>query len=46
MKDKGFSKAVSREDIIKGAEKLGVELDDHINFCIEAMKKIKSELGL
>lgn len=46
MKDKGFSKAVSREDIIKGAEDLGIELDDHINFCIEAMKKVKEELGL
>jgi putative nucleotidyltransferase with HDIG domain len=46
MKDKGFSKAVSREDIIKGAEELEVELDDHIDFCIEAMKKVKIELGL
>jgi putative nucleotidyltransferase with HDIG domain len=46
MKDKGFSRAVSREDIYQGAEELNVELDDHIIFCIDAMKKIKDELGL
>jgi putative nucleotidyltransferase with HDIG domain len=46
MKDKGFSRAVSREDILKGAEELGLALDEHIAFCIEAMKSIKSELGL
>ena len=46
MKDKGFSRAVSREDIINGAEDLGVELDEHIAFCIEAMKSIRSDLGL
>jgi putative nucleotidyltransferase with HDIG domain len=46
MKDKGFAKAVSRGDIINGAEDLGFELDEHINFCIEAMKKIKNELEL
>lgn len=46
MKDKAFARAVSREDIMKGAAELGVELDDHINFCIEAMKKEKDILGL
>lgn len=46
MKDKGFSRAVSREDIIKGASELGVELDVHIENCIEAMKKSKVLLGL
>lgn len=46
MKDKGFSRAVSREDIVKGAEELGVDLDEHIAFCIEAMKKSKNVLGL
>ena len=46
MKDKGFARAVSREDIIKGAEELGIELADHIEFCIEAMKKEKETLGL
>ena len=46
MKDKGFSRAVSREDIRNGAEELGVELDDHIEFCINAMKQSKDILGL
>jgi len=46
MKDKGFSRAVSREDIVNGAKELGIELDTHIEFCIEAMKKIKDDLGL
>lgn len=46
MKDKGFSRAVSREDIKKGAEDLDVDLDAHIEFCIEAMKKVKRSLGL
>jgi putative nucleotidyltransferase with HDIG domain len=46
MKDKGFARAVSREDIINGAEELGIELPDHIEFCIEAMKKEKEILGL
>ncbi len=46
LKDKGFARAVSREDIIKGAEELGVPLDEHIEFCIEAMKKKKDILGL
>lgn len=46
MKDKAFAKAVSREDIINGASELGVDLDEHISFCIEAMKKNKELLGL
>jgi len=46
MKDKGFSRAVSREDIINGAEDLGIPLEDHIEFCIEAMKVKKGLLGL
>ena len=46
MKDKAFARAVSREDIIKGAEELGVDLDEHISFCIEAMRLNKEELGL
>lgn len=46
MKDKGFSRAVSREDIRHGAEALNIELDDHIAFCIEAMKNVSVELGL
>jgi putative nucleotidyltransferase with HDIG domain len=46
MKDKAFARAVSRDDIINGAEGLGVPLDEHIQFCIGAMKKNKDELGL
>lgn len=46
MKDKAFARSVSREDIVNGAAELGVDLDEHITFCIEAMKKIAGELGL
>jgi predicted hydrolase (HD superfamily) len=46
MKDKAFARAVKREDIIAGAAGLGVELDEHIAFCIEAMKSVAAELGL
>ena len=46
MEDKAFARAVSRGDIINGAAKLGVDLDEHITFCIEAMKCIAGELGL
>jgi len=46
MKDKGFARAVNREEIIQGAEELGIPLDDHIQFCIDAMKGNKELLGL
>ncbi len=46
MKDKAFARGVHREDIIQGASELGVDLDAHIGFCIEAMKKRAGELGL
>ncbi|HVU47217.1 MAG TPA: hypothetical protein VHD85_13890 [Terracidiphilus sp.] len=46
MKDKAFAKGVNRQDVIQGAEELGVELDAHIGFCIEAMKRRAGELGL
>jgi len=46
MKDKAFARGVSREDVIKGAEELGVPLDDHIAFCIEAMRAEADALGL
>ena len=46
MKDKAFARKVNRDDIIKGAADLGVDLDEHIAFCIEAMKPIAKELGL
>ncbi len=46
MKDKAFARGVHREDIVQGAAELGVELDAHIGFCIEAMKRRGSDLGL
>jgi len=46
MKDKAFARGVHREYIVKGAAELGVDLDAHIAFCIEAMKKRAGELGL
>jgi predicted hydrolase (HD superfamily) len=46
MKDKAFARSVNRDDIINGAADLGVDLDEHITFCIEAMKGIAGELGL
>jgi predicted hydrolase (HD superfamily) len=46
MKDKAFARKVNREDIINGAKDLGVDLDEHIAFCIEALKPAAKELGL
>jgi len=46
MKDKAFARSVHREDIIAGAADLGLDLLEHIAFCIEAMKAIAPELGL
>ena len=46
MKDKAFARSVNREDITKGAQELGGELEEHIAFCIEAMKGIAGELEL
>jgi predicted hydrolase (HD superfamily) len=46
MKDKAFARGVNREDVIQGAAELGVDLDTHIAFCLDAMKKRADELGL
>lgn len=46
LKDKAFARAVNRDDIINGAREMGVDLDEHIAFCIEAMKARAAELGL
>src|SRR2546423_8839728 len=46
MKDKAFARSVSRQDIEEGARALGVELDEHIAFCIQAMRERAGELGL
>lgn len=46
FKDKAFAASVSREDIRTGTEELGVEMDGHIQICIDAMASIADELGL
>ena len=46
MKDKAFARSVSREDIVNGATDMGVDLDEHITFCVEAMKTVADKLGL
>lgn len=46
LKAKGFAAAVNREDITRGAADLGVDLDEHINFCVGAMQGIAPQLGL
>jgi predicted hydrolase (HD superfamily) len=46
MKDKAFARPVNRDDLVNGAEGLGVDLDEHIQFVIEAMRTIAPELGL
>lgn len=46
MKDKAFAKGVNRDDVILGAQELGVELDEHIQFVIEAMRRVAEAIGL
>lgn len=46
MKQVSFAAAVSRDDIVRGAEDLGVDLNEHIDFCIKAMQGVAAELGL
>jgi len=46
MKDKAFARGVNRDDVIKGAEELEVDLNDHIAFVIEAMQGVAADLGL
>jgi putative nucleotidyltransferase with HDIG domain len=46
MKDKGFARGVSREDVIQGASELGVDLDEHIQFVIEAIRQVADSVGL
>lgn len=46
MKDKAFARGVNRADVIQGAAELGVDLDAHIAFCLEALKKRAGEVGL
>jgi putative nucleotidyltransferase with HDIG domain len=46
MKSKGFARGVNRDDVVRGAADFGVDLAEHIQFVIEAMKSIAAELGL
>ncbi len=46
LKDKAFARSVSREDILQGAALMGVDLDQHITFCIGAMQERAAQLGL
>jgi len=46
MKDKAFARAVKREDIVRGAELLGVPLEEHVGTCLLAMQARAAELGL
>jgi putative nucleotidyltransferase with HDIG domain len=46
MKDKAFARSVNRQDIVEGAQELGVPLEGHIDFCIKAMQARAEELGL
>lgn len=46
MKDKAFARSVNRQDILDGARELGIDLDEHIGFCVKAMQERAEELGL
>ena len=46
MKDKAFARGVNREDVYKGAEQLGIPLEEHIQNVLTAMQKIAPQLGL
>lgn len=46
LKDKAFARGVSREDVRKGAEELGIPLEEHIESCIQAMRSVADQLGL
>jgi len=46
LKDKAFARSVNREDIRQGVEELGVELDEHIRFVINALKPVQEKIGL
>src|SRR5678815_833463 len=45
MKDKACARSVNRQDIVEGAQELGVALDEHIDFCVKAMQARADELG-
>jgi putative nucleotidyltransferase with HDIG domain len=46
MRDKGFARDVNRDDILRGAQELGVDLDQHIAFVVESLKPVAAQIGL
>jgi predicted hydrolase (HD superfamily) len=46
LKDKAFARSVNRDDIKQGVEELGVSLDEHIRFVIDALRPVQKEIGL
>ena len=46
LKDKAFARSVNREDIRQGVEELGVDMDEHIRFVIDALRPVQAEIGL
>ena len=46
LKDKGFARTVNRQDVYRGAEELGVDLDDHVGFVIGALTAVAPSIGL
>ena len=46
MRDKGFAKDVNRDDLVRGAEELGIDLDEHIAFVAESMKPVATQIDL
>ena len=46
LKDKAFARGVNRDEVRQGAEELGVALDEHIAFCIQALRPVEPSLGL
>jgi predicted hydrolase (HD superfamily) len=46
MKDKAFARAVNRDELVSGAEQLGIPFDEHVEMVRDALKPIAEELGL
>ena len=46
LKQPSFARGVNRDEVVEGAEELGVDLDEHIAFVIAALRPISAELGL
>jgi predicted hydrolase (HD superfamily) len=46
LKDKAFARSVNREDIRQGVEELGVDMDEHIRFVIDALRPVQNQIGL